>query len=190
MATKTVKKSNILDRVDTLKNTAGNIHDEALQLTDNLVDSSLSTGAKWQKLFAKALNQGTVLFEKQQDLALTTLEEMKGQMIRGNKRFRKLFNMDDARTAKSSKTKKTTKKVNAKTAASAKSDITKDDLRQIEGIGPKIQILLNQAGILTFTQLAETSITDLNTILEAAGPRYKMHDPKTWRVQAKRLMKK
>jgi len=60
-----------------------------------------------------------------------------------------------------------------------------DDLKKIEGIGPKISEHLNNGGILTFQQLADTDIEKLKEILENAGPRYKMHDPTTWPEQSK-----
>jgi predicted flap endonuclease-1-like 5' DNA nuclease len=59
----------------------------------------------------------------------------------------------------------------------------KDDLKIVEGIGPKIEELFHNAGILTFAQLANSSIEKLKEILEAAGPRYQMHDPSTWPQQ-------
>ena len=62
---------------------------------------------------------------------------------------------------------------------------TPDDLKKIEGIGPKIAKLLNDAGIYTFAQLAETSTDQISKILLEAGNRYKMHDPTTWPEQAK-----
>ncbi len=59
-----------------------------------------------------------------------------------------------------------------------------DDLTRIEGIGPKIQELLYMARIHTFGQLAETDASRLKEILDAAGDRFQMHDPKTWPEQA------
>ncbi len=59
-----------------------------------------------------------------------------------------------------------------------------DDLKIVEGIGPKIEELLNKAGIKTFAQLESTSVARLNEILEEAGPRYQMHDPTTWPRQS------
>ena len=61
----------------------------------------------------------------------------------------------------------------------------KDDLKKIEGIGPKIAELLNNAGIFTFTQLAGTDASKVKEILAEAGNRYKSHDPTTWPDQAK-----
>lgn len=64
-------------------------------------------------------------------------------------------------------------------------DKDKDNLRLIEGIGPKIEGLLNDAGIHTFVDLKTAKTKKLKAILEAAGNRYKMHDPSTWGKQAK-----
>ncbi len=59
-----------------------------------------------------------------------------------------------------------------------------DDLKKVEGIGPKIEELLNAAGISTFAQLAGSNTAQLKAILEAAGPRFQMHDTGTWPQQA------
>ncbi len=70
-------------------------------------------------------------------------------------------------------------------AAAAPSSTGKpDDLKKVEGIGPKIAGLLNDAGILTFATLASTDVEKIKEILTAAGSRYKMHDPTTWPQQA------
>lgn len=61
---------------------------------------------------------------------------------------------------------------------------TKDDLKIVEGIGPKIEQLFHNAEIYTFEQLAQMSATDVKKILEKAGPRFQMHDPTTWARQA------
>ncbi len=66
----------------------------------------------------------------------------------------------------------------AKTAAKA------DDLKKIEGIGPKIAELLIAAGIETFAKLAKTKAAKLQEILTAAGSRFQMHDATTWPAQA------
>ncbi len=56
------------------------------------------------------------------------------------------------------------------------------DLTRIEGIGPKVARTLQQAGIITYKQLAKSKIADLKTILVAAGNR--ISDPTTWPEQA------
>lgn len=59
-----------------------------------------------------------------------------------------------------------------------------DDLKMVEGIGPKIAQLLQEGGIHTWQDLANTEAEDIKTILRAAGERYRIHDPTTWPEQA------
>lgn len=59
-----------------------------------------------------------------------------------------------------------------------------DDLKAVEGIGPKIEGLLNDAGIDTWRKLSQTSVERLQEILDAAGSRYQLADPGTWPKQA------
>lgn len=62
--------------------------------------------------------------------------------------------------------------------------INLDDLKVVEGIGPKIEELLNEAGIITWADLANAELEKVQAILDEAGPRYRMHDPATWAKQA------
>jgi hypothetical protein len=57
-----------------------------------------------------------------------------------------------------------------------------DDLKKIEGIGPKVAGLLNQAGITTFQQMVDTGAEKLESILDDAG--LQMIDADTWPEQA------
>lgn len=59
-----------------------------------------------------------------------------------------------------------------------------DDLKLVEGIGPKIETLLNKEGIITFRHLSETTDERLMDILRAAGPSFQMHVPESWAHQA------
>ena len=59
-----------------------------------------------------------------------------------------------------------------------------DDLKIVEGIGPKIAELYHNAGIKTWKQLSETPTSKSEEILNAAGKRYKIHNPSTWAKQA------
>ena len=60
-----------------------------------------------------------------------------------------------------------------------------DNLQVIEGIGPKIEGLLHDAGIKNWGELANTSQARLQEILDAAGSNYRMADPKSWPEQAR-----
>jgi len=76
-------------------------------------------------------------------------------------------------------TKKPAKKTAAKKSAKA------DDLKKIEGIGPKIASILSEAGYETFAKLAKADPEKIREILlEKGGKRYAMHDPTTWPKQA------
>jgi predicted flap endonuclease-1-like 5' DNA nuclease len=92
-----------------------------------------------------------------------------------------------ASTTKAAPKKAAAKKPVAKkaTAKKATAKTANDDLKKIEGIGPKIAGLFAEAGITTFEGLATAKKAKLESVLEAAGPRYKMHDPTTWTEQAK-----
>jgi len=59
-----------------------------------------------------------------------------------------------------------------------------DNLKKIEGVGPKIAELLNEGGIYTFAQLADAPVDRLKEILTAAGPRFAMQVPDSWGEQA------
>jgi large subunit ribosomal protein L27 len=68
----------------------------------------------------------------------------------------------------------------AKAAATGKPD----DLTKIEGIGPKIAELFHNEGIHLFSELANIPVERMREILDAAGPRYRIHEPATWAQQA------
>ncbi len=91
--------------------------------------------------------------------------------------------MSDAAAAPKKEVKKEEKKEAPK--AEKVADAKPDDLKKIEGIGPKIAEILNGKGINTFADLAATSVDDLKAHLDEAGSRYRMHDPSTWPDQSK-----
>jgi len=69
-------------------------------------------------------------------------------------------------------------------APAAASSAKPDNLTKVEGIGPKIAGLLNDAGITTFAMLASTDASKIKEILTNAGGRYASHNPTTWPTQA------
>ena len=70
-------------------------------------------------------------------------------------------------------------------APAAKKGPKLDDLKIVEGIGPKIEQLLKEGGISTWAELAAAPVDRLREILDAAGARYQIHDPSTWPAQSK-----
>ena len=61
---------------------------------------------------------------------------------------------------------------------------SRDDLKVIEGIGPKIEELLSKEGIFSYSTLSETSPIRISSILKNAGPRFQIQDPTSWPKQA------
>jgi len=59
-----------------------------------------------------------------------------------------------------------------------------DDLKIVDGIGPKIEMLLKNAGIKSFAVLARSETDAIKVILENGGGRYRLADPTTWPKQA------
>lgn len=104
------------------------------------------------------------------------LKDMKGETAKGK------WHIDISDKLKGDAGKLKSWKLNIKTSNA--SENKKEDLTKIEGIGPKIKELLWNGGILSFGQLANTDPKNIKKLLEAAGPRYQMHDPGSWPRQS------
>lgn len=74
-------------------------------------------------------------------------------------------------------------------AAEAKAALGKrvkeNDLKIVEGIGPKIEGLFHNFGIKTWKDLSEISTNKCQEVLNSGGDRYRIHDPASWPMQAK-----
>lgn len=71
-----------------------------------------------------------------------------------------------------------------------KPKLPSSELRQIKDLGPKVDNLLNMAGIKTFSDLANAKKEVVMSILQSAGPRFKEFDPTPWMKEAAKLAKK
>jgi len=67
---------------------------------------------------------------------------------------------------------------------SLRKEVRENDFKIIEGIGPKVEKLLNDAQINTWRDLSEASIEKLQEILDTGGENYGIHNPTTWSKQA------
>ena len=63
-----------------------------------------------------------------------------------------------------------------------------DDLKLVEGIGPKIEELFHNAGLKTWASVAASKVERLKEILVAGGERFQMHDPGTWPKQCQMMV--
>lgn len=59
-----------------------------------------------------------------------------------------------------------------------------DNLKKIEGVGPKVAHLLNVAGFTNFKQISEASSDDLYNAIKDEGPTFAAMDTSTWAEQA------
>ncbi len=66
--------------------------------------------------------------------------------------------------------------------------IIADDLKLVEGIGPKIEEVFHKAGLKTWASVAASKPAKLKEILVAAGERFQMHDPGTWPKQCQMMV--
>jgi large subunit ribosomal protein L20 len=71
-----------------------------------------------------------------------------------------------------------------KTATKANHSEHIEDLKIVEGIGPAIEKLLHEAGIKTYSQLADSKEETLKEILSNAGSNFNTHDPVNWAKQS------
>ena len=63
--------------------------------------------------------------------------------------------------------------------------VKQDDLKIVEGIGPKIEGLFHNFGIKTWKALSEVPVNKCQEVLNSGGKRYRIHDPSSWPMQAR-----
>jgi large subunit ribosomal protein L21 len=70
------------------------------------------------------------------------------------------------------------------TKARGKAKDGSDDIEMIEGVGPKIAVLLRDANLGTFDAISKASIEQLQAALDAGGSKFNIAKPDTWAEQA------
>lgn len=65
--------------------------------------------------------------------------------------------------------------------------VLNNDFTLIEGVGPRIAQLLVDKGITTWWALANSDVELLRSVLREAGPKFQVHDPRSWPQQARLL---
>lgn len=205
-----LKNINLKASADQLKEKTKATNKEFMRVSNDVVEEGLAIGNQWADVFAEALKVGTTFVGSQQDLALRAVAGMKDHVLEGGKRTAQLFGLGNLNmveqatefvdTAKQTVETTTAKFFNKAEAAKQTADAVvenvadavtdafeKDDLKLINSIGPKMEEVLNKAGIVRFEQLATAKEEQLNAILAAANPRYVMFDVATWIEEAKHL---
>ena len=72
-----------------------------------------------------------------------------------------------------------------KTLVDTAANVVSDSLKKLEGIGPKIEQVLNAGGIYTFEQLSQTSVDKMQSLLDSADGNFKGNSPESWADQAR-----
>jgi predicted flap endonuclease-1-like 5' DNA nuclease len=115
-------------------------------------------------------------------------KESKSKSKSGSKRTRRGKKTETAAPAAKAAEKKveeTTAEVVEETPVVEEASAAKaDDLTKIEGIGPKMAGVFNDAGIDSFKVLSGKTADELKAILDAAEGNFAAHDPGTWPEQA------
>lgn len=93
---KTLKKGRA-----TALNTVNVVNTKAIELTEELIEGSVATGVKYQKLAVNALKKTEPIMAKNVDIAFDTVEALYDQMISANTRLQKLFGIQ--KTVKNAK---------------------------------------------------------------------------------------
>jgi len=154
---------------------------EVVEIVDEVVDTDIAKKVRKVATQAK-VEISDVIIEIKED-ALEAVEAIKDTVA-------------DKPAAKKPKTEakaaanKITKDIKAKTPKVIKTTTkkaAKADLKAINGIGPKLESILNEAGVHTYADLLAKGTKGLQEILNNAGSRYKSFDPSTWIDQAKAL---
>lgn len=181
----------VFSTLDKLKDRIARANQTLLKVSDETVEGALKAGKEWQKVMQYSVRKSEKLLEAQQDLAFEALEGIKEIHLENRKRFRTLLQEEKAAA----------KKAGAKTAAAlaaaqevreekTKAAVKKEhtDLKEIKGIGPKLEEILKSKGVQSIQDIERAPIKRLEGILIEAGPRYKGFDPQDWKKQAKNLL--
>jgi predicted flap endonuclease-1-like 5' DNA nuclease len=126
---------------------------------------------------------GWLIWGRQAKAQGERIRELEGTLSRRESRIRDLE--ADAEAAKAQAAEQEASLRTAQVAladAEAAAVAPPDDLTLIEGIGPKVQSLLQGAGIRLFGQLAKADLEGLQELVRAAG--MAMMDPSSWPEQA------
>ena len=135
-ATKRRKKT----RKVSIKKSLVDFNSRLVNTSEEMIDETVLTGEKYQKLFAKTLKKSEPIIEKQVDIVFDTLEGIKDQYQFGAERFRKLIGWKDIKKS----TEKTIK------------SIRKNAEERVDAIQDEIQVRAKSIGLPTTVKSVKT----------------------------------
>ncbi len=144
---------------------------------------------RWHEIITRVWKDGKVVDESYSN---GSLEDLKEKIKKEEKKQKETGKKPGGKAEK--KEKKTEKKSTPeavqtghekKKIKSKPKVIKEDNLKLLEGVGPKVEEILKGKGILSFEQLAKTDSASLKKILSEAGRHFRMLDPGSWPAQAR-----
>lgn len=170
-----------------IKDTLLELNKKSLNAVEDLIEGSINTGERWQKLYSQAIKKAQPVISEQIDLTFKTAEGVIEQYESAVDRFKDLFEEKKATEASTKNAKTTGKKASEK---KAKIVSLHTDLTVINGIGPKLAETLNKIGISSLEELAVKNPAQLADQIAAINSRYAMHNPADWISEAKAIITK
>ncbi|MEZ4887761.1 MAG: hypothetical protein R3E32_23705 [Chitinophagales bacterium] len=73
-------KEQLVDRFNNVKETAKNVNEKAVAVGEEILSEVMEGGEQWQELGKKAIDGGTKLVGKQQEILLDAFETVKEQL--------------------------------------------------------------------------------------------------------------
>lgn len=181
------EKENLLDQSKAKQNEIQNaVHDKLEQYEAKLTQQQREFDRLSAELSQSEKNNA-ILQEQVSKLSPVrqAAESKNGAMTTPAIQPRQTADASNAFSKNGSPKQKSGRKTSKKVSSNGATKLKPDDLRKIDGIGPKIANLLKSDGIETYLQLANASQQQLKEILANAGPRFKRHNPETWSQQAR-----
>lgn len=184
-----------LTRLKKLVGYNDNIVDDAKKMvaTNSMVKKAEKMVSKLKKEVSENpfVQKAEKISDKLQREAYNSYEELKDKVedyVKPAKKATKKKVVAKKIAVKKVATKKVVEKVMAKKKVAKKVMTTKnDDLKVIKGIGPKMEAILNDNGISTFEQLAESTAEGINKFLVKEGVNIKRYDANAWIAIAKTI---
>lgn len=168
MATATTTKRRKRARKATVKNTLTDLNLSMINSSEELIENTLLTGEKYQKLFAKTLKKSEPLVGKQVDIMFDTIESIKDQFDFGTVRFKKLIGWND-KTIKNFR-KNATKSITSfrKNAEEKIEDIQEEITSRVTSTPAKVKKTVSPKA--KSRKVTSTKVKDLK-VIDGIGPK-------------------
>jgi len=114
------KINNLKAGVNKVKEHAFEVNEFTINTADDVVDVVLKNSREWQKLFGKVVKNGSKLLWKQQDLAMSALENVSDQIVDNNQKLAEFLEVDNFLSVVKSAVKRTSSKEAAEGKKKAK----------------------------------------------------------------------